>query len=204
MIDRKYQFLHIPPVEPVRHVVYQRSANYRKQEFRLRTTERSKPRREPPGENQSLQRLYQALSSRIRGRNVVIGFTRERADEFLSPSSSRKRLGQKGVDAIFSSAREHRRASLLFGVLGIITGVTFWLTVLLDREYARFLGHSETDSYLTLFLTSIGLILVLIGAGICTIPSIPAPTEKKALEGYAELTNPSRRTLPTSDVRRAL
>src|SRR6266571_5353129 len=205
MIDRKYQFPHIPPVEPVRHVVYQRSANYRKQEFRLRTTERSKPRREPPGENQSLQRLYQALSSRIRGGNVVIAFIRERADEFLSPSSSRKRLGQKGVDAIFSSASEHRPASFLVGVLGIVTGVALWFTILLDLEYKRFLGPSETDSYLTLFLASIGLILVLVGAGICTVSSIStAPTEEKALEGYPELAKPSRRILPMSNMRFAL
>src|SRR6266487_2102656 len=205
MINRKYHFPYIPPVEPVRHVVYQRRANDRKQELRLRTTERPKPRREPSGENQSLQRLFQALSSRIRGRNVVIAFTRERADEFLSPSSSRKRLGQKGVDAIFSSSRQHRPATLLVGVLGIVTGVTFWITVLLDREYTRFLGPSETDSYLTLSLTSIGLILVLIGAGICTVPSVSiAPTEEKALEGYTELAKPSTRTLPTSDVRRTL
>src|SRR5881296_1892580 len=199
MINRKYHFPDIPPVEPVRHVVYQRSANDRKQEFRLRATERPKPRRKPSRENQSFQRLFQSLSSRIHGGNVVIAFTRERADEFLSPSSSRKRLGQKGVDAIFSSAREHRPDSLLVGVLGIITGTTLWITVLLDREYARFLGPSETDSYLTLSLTSIGLILVLIGAGICT-----APNEEKALEGYKELANPARGSLPTSDMRRAL
>ena len=205
MINRKYHFPDIPPVEPVRHVVYQRSANDRKQEFRLRATERPKPRRKPSGENQSFQRLFQSLSSRIHGGNVVIAFTRERADEFLSPSSSRKRLGQKGVDAIFSSAREHRPASLLVGVLGIVTGVTFWITVLLDREYARFLGPSETDSYLALSLTSIGLILVLIGAGICTVPWIStAPTEEKALEGYTELANPARGSLPTTDMRRAL
>jgi len=205
MINRKYHFPYIPPVEPVRHVVYQRRANDRKQELRLRTTERPKPRREPSGENQSLQRLFQALSSRIRGGNVVIAFIRERADEFLSPSSSRKRLGQKGVDAIFSSAREHRLASLLVGVLGIVTGVTLWFTILLDREYKRFLGPSETDSYLTLFLASIGLILVLVGAGICTVPSIStAPTEEKALEGYPELAKPSRRILPMSNMRFAL
>jgi len=142
---------------------------------------------------------------RIRGGNVVIAFTRERPEEFLSPSPSRKRLGRKGVDAIFSSAREHRPASLLVGVLGIVTGVTLWITVLLDREYTRILGPSETDSYLTLFLTSIGLILALIGTGICGVPSIPtAPTEEKALEGYAELANPSRGALPTSDMRRTL
>ncbi|TMI25202.1 hypothetical protein E6H24_05365 [Candidatus Bathyarchaeota archaeon] len=88
--------------------------------------------------------------------------------------------------------------------MGIITGVTFWITVLLDREYTRFLGPSETDSYLALSLTSIGLILVIIGAGICTIPSISPSTEKKALEGYAELANPSSGTLPTPDMRRTL
>jgi len=123
----------------------------------------------------------------------------------LSPSSSRKRLGQKGVDAIFSSAREHHPASLLVGILGIVTGVTLWITVLLDREYTRFLGPSETDSYLTLFLTSIGLILVLIGAGICAVPSIStAPTEGKSVEGYAELASPTRGALPRSDIRWAL
>src|SRR5947207_526194 len=119
MINRKYHFPHIPPVEPVRHVVYQRSANDRKQEFRLRATERPKPRRKPSGENQSFQRLFQSLSSRIHGGTVVIAFTRERADEFLSPSSSWKRLGQKGVDAIFTSAREHRPHGLLVGVLAL-------------------------------------------------------------------------------------
>jgi len=89
--------------------------------------------------------------------------------------------------------------------LGIIAGATLWITVLFDREYARFLGPSETDSYLALSLTSIGLILVLIGAGICTVPWIsPAPTEEKALEGYTELANPARGSLPTTDMRRAL
>src|SRR5207249_11649035 len=182
MINRKYHFPDIPPVEPVRHVVYQRSANDRKQEFRLRATERPKPRRKASGENQSFQRLFQSLSSRIHGGNVVIAFTRERADEFLSPSSSRKRLGQKGVDAIFSSAREHRPDSLRVGVLAIIAGATLGITVLLDREYARFLGPSETDSYLTLSLTSVGLILVLIGAALAAVASTAhALTEEHAL-----------------------
>src|SRR5947199_9614934 len=117
MINRKYHFPHLPPLEPVRHVVYQRSANDRKQEFRLRATDRPKPSRKPSGENQSFQRLFQSLSSRIHGRNVVIAFTRERTDEFFSLSTSLKRLGQKGVDAMFSSARQHRpdgrRASVL-------------------------------------------------------------------------------------------
>src|SRR5207247_10581521 len=78
-------------------------------------------------------------------------------------------------------------------------------TLLLDREYARFLATSETYSYLTLSLTSIVLILVLIGAGICRVPWIStAPNEEKALEGYKELANPARGSRPTSDMRRAL
>src|SRR2546428_13631718 len=100
MINRKYHVPHIPPVEPVRHVVYQRSANDRKQELRLRTTERPKPRREPSGENQSLQRLFQSLSSRIRGRNVVKPFPQDPPTDSCSPIPPRKSLGQKEATPI--------------------------------------------------------------------------------------------------------
>jgi hypothetical protein len=125
----------------------------------------------------------QVPSWKIRGRNVVIAFTREPPDQFLSPGSSRKRLGQKGVGAIFSSAEDQTHIAFLIGVLGIVAGIIFWTAVILDAEYARLFGTSVAGSYLSLFMASLGLILVICGAGICKVSLTSTPvSEGKSMD----------------------
>jgi hypothetical protein len=82
-------------------------------------------------------------------------------------SASGKRLGRKGVDAIFTPDREQRDARLLIGLAGIVVGITLWTTVALDSSYPNVFGASEISSYASITYASIGIVFVISGAGIC-------------------------------------
>src|SRR5690349_14537133 len=82
-------------------------------------------------------------------------------------TASRKRLGRKGVGAIFTPDREQRDARLLIGLAGIVVGIILWTTVALDSSYSNLFGASEISSYASITYASIGLVFVISGAGIC-------------------------------------
>jgi len=98
--------------------------------------------------------------------NSVIAFTRTPAKLSLDMSASGKKLGRKGVDAIFTPDREQRDARLLIGLAGIAVGIALWTTVALDSSYPNLFGASEIGSYASMTYASIGLVFVISGAGI--------------------------------------
>jgi len=81
--------------------------------------------------------------------------------------ASGKRLGRKGVDAIFTPDREQRDARLRIGIAGILVGIALWTTVALDSRYPYLFGASEISSYASITYASIGLVFVISGAGVC-------------------------------------
>ncbi|HYY90439.1 MAG TPA: hypothetical protein VE955_00460 [Candidatus Dormibacteraeota bacterium] len=85
-------------------------------------------------------------------------------------SASRKTLGGRGVEAIFSPDRVKWRPGLLIGLLAIVTGCTLSIIVIVDA-YLKPFSTSILSSYSSLLASSIGLILMISGAGLCTTRS---------------------------------
>ncbi len=84
----------------------------------------------------------------------------------MSPS---RKLGRRGVEAIFTSAEAQRDARFLLGLGGIVSGIVLWTTVTLDFTYPKLFGTSEIGSYLSMALSAIGLVLIIDGAAICAV-----------------------------------
>jgi hypothetical protein len=79
------------------------------------------------------------------------------------------------VDAIFTPDKEQRDARFLVGLAGIVAGIVLWISVILDSRYPKLFGTSEISSYLSMVLSSLGLIFVISGSGICLSYSIFKP-----------------------------
>jgi hypothetical protein len=110
---------------------------------------------------------YLSTCQRICDENTVIAFTRTRAKLSLVMSASGKRLGRRGVNAIFTPDGENRDARLVVGLSGIVVGIILWITVALDSGYPNLFGASEIGSYVSMVFASLGIVFVISGAGIC-------------------------------------
>jgi hypothetical protein len=112
--------------------------------------------------------------------NSVIAFIRTRTGRVLPVIAAGKRLGRKGVDAIFTPDRQQRDARFLVGLAGIVGGIVLWTTVILDSIYPKLFGTSEIGPYLSMVLSSLGIMLVMSGAGICVRYSIFRPVYERS------------------------
>jgi hypothetical protein len=79
----------------------------------------------------------------------------------------RKRLRREGIEAIFSNTREKRDPSFLIGLSAITAGATSWTILVIDR-YAKPFAEPIISSYMSILLSSFGILLVVGGIGICT------------------------------------
>ncbi len=91
---------------------------------------------------------------------------------------SRKRLGRKGVEAIFSPSQEEERdPRFLIGLTAIVAGGSLWVILILDK-YLKPFGTPIIGSYLSILLPPLGLTLVISGVGNCTAFSFTRPVNK--------------------------
>lgn len=86
-----------------------------------------------------------------------------------------KRLGRRGVDAIFTPDKGQRNARFLVGLVAIVIGIVLWTIITLDYRYPKLFGTSEISTYLSTVLASLGLTFVISGSGICLSYSIFNP-----------------------------
>jgi hypothetical protein len=98
----------------------------------------------------------------------------------LPVNVARKRLGRKGVDAIFTPDRQQRDARFLVGLAGIVAGIAIWTIVIMDSIYPKLFGTSEIGPYLSMVLSSLGIMLAISGAGICISYSIFRPVYERS------------------------
>jgi hypothetical protein len=78
-----------------------------------------------------------------------------------------------------------------------VVGIVLWITVILDSRYPKLFGTSEISSYLTMLLSSLGLIFVISGSGICMSYSIFKPIYEK--QGIADAVDGSTTRTALSD-----
>jgi hypothetical protein len=103
------------------------------------------------------------------------------------------------VDAIFTPAREQRDARFVVGLMGIVAGIALWTTVILYSLYPTLFGASEISFYLSMVLSTLGLTLVISGAGICLTYSIFRPVYEGSVIADTESV-PMNRAVLSDDV----
>jgi hypothetical protein len=84
----------------------------------------------------------------------------------LSRSVLQKKLEKKGVDAIFSRDEEKGRPGLFVASLAILVGLALWTINIVGVQRPSYFGPSGLDSYSSLVLGPLGLLLVISGVGV--------------------------------------
>ena len=98
------------------------------------------------------------------------------------------------MEAIFTGARPKTSAGFALGILGVLVGISLWIIAGLRSGSESLLGTLLIGSYFSTFLPSLGLILVITGAGFCLSFSIlsvtrlaqEVPPDRKATASLTE------------------
>jgi len=117
----------------------------------------------------------------------------------LASALSRKGLGRKGVEAIFSPSQEEERdPRFLIGLTAIVAGGSLWVILILDK-YLKPFGTPIIGSYFSILLLPLGLILVTSGVGNCRAFSFTLPVNEKQ-ERNSPVQVSARGTLPNGEI----